>query len=785
METARRGYAEAIKRLFRMDEKEFSRQWQEAIRTAYTPIRQRTTTTPPGQSFIGKEKGGRLNVVPSISPDGKYVAFWSEKALFSIDLFLADARTGKIVKKITSNSFNSHVDQYSSYESAVAWSPDSRQLAFVAFAKGRNQLLIADIDGKIRNKIDIPGVQSFSNPAWSPDGSTIVVTGLVEGQCDLYAYNLKTKKVRRLTNDAYSDIQPQFSPDGKWIAFSSDRLETPGSNRLRHSFSHHIALYNMASGEITNFNFFAGANNLNPYFGMDNSVLYFLSDRDGLRNLYTYNLSTGELLQLTNLFTGITGITMYSPSISVSRGTGEVVFSYYENNLHFINKAADSAFQRLAVSARDVDRTAAIMPPFNRVGTDLVQANINNPPAIAKAQMAITEVPYHPKFQLDYIGDTGAGVTTGGPIGTGLAGGVNGIFSDILGNTQLFGAISLNGEVYDLAGQFAYLNQNKRLNWGAGISHVPFLSGSQYLNRDSLTGRDGNKFPVVNNSIDLLRTFQDQLTVYASYPFSTIRRLEAGGSYARYYYRLDRYTEYYDETGTIYYGRKRERQPTPAGFGFGQLYMALVGDNSALGVTAPLLGSRYRFETAQYFGMVNLTNITADYRKYFRFPPFTLATRHMYIGRFGRDAGSGALPPLYLGYPWLVRGYEALGYAQNTGQAGVSINHLMGQRMYVTNAELRLPFTGPERLSAIKSSFLFTDLNLFTDGGITWGNRSLLAEQDASGKIQPLSRFVFSSGISLRINLFGAMILEPYYAVPWQNGGFRNASFGLNFMPGF
>jgi Tol biopolymer transport system component len=783
MESARRGYNDALKRILKMDEKEFSKQWQEAIRSTYALIQAKTAATPPGESLVGKETG-RLNIVPSISPDGKYMAFWTEKNLFTIDLYLADAVTGKLIKRITTNAFNSHVDQYSSYESSVTWSPDSRQLAFVAFAKGHNRLLIANIAGKITKQLDIPGISSFSNPAWSPDGSTIVVNGLVEGQSDLYAYNLNTKAVKQLTNDAYSDIQPQFSPDGQWIAFATDRLAL-GTNFLQHDYWHNIALYNMRSGAVINLDFFPGANNLNPIFGQDNETIYFLSDRDGLRNLYSYNLTTKQLNQLTNLFVGIAGITIFSPAISVSRQTGDVVYSYYSNGEYFINKVRYSDVKPIPVNAADVNMQAAIMPPFTRKGSDVVQRNIEHPPMVTTAQATPVEVPYKPKFQLDYIGSTGVGVQTGGPFGTGLAGGVNGIFSDILGNNQLIGAISLSGEIYDLAGQFAYLNQKNRINWGAGLSHIPYLSGSQYLYADSMQTSNGEKIPVLNSSLDLLRTFEDQVTVYAAYPFSTIQRVEAGGSFAHYYYRLDRYTEYYDTLGIYYLGGKKERQPTPKGFNFGQLYTAMVGDNSQFGVTAPLLGSRYRLEVAQYFGVVSLTNITADYRKYFRFAPFTFATRNMYVARLGRDAESGVLPPLYLGYPFLVRGYEALGYANNTNQTEVSINDLVGSKIYVTNAELRFPFTGPERLSAIKSSFLLTDLNLFTDGGAAWGNRNLLSGQNGKGQVQRSSRFILSSGISLRVNLFGALVVEPYYAIPWQNGGFRNGSVGLNFMPGF
>lgn len=784
MESARRGYNEALKRVLKMDEKEFSRQWQEAIRSAYAPLQAKTSATAPGQSLVGKGQGGRLNIVPSISPDGKYVAFWSEKNLFSIDLFLGDAHTGKILKRITRNAFNSHVDQYSSYESFVTWSPDSKRLAFVAFAKGHNRLLIAGTDGKIEKQLDIPGVNSFSNPAWSPDGNTIVVNGLVEGQSDLYAYNLATQTVKQLTNDAYADFQPQYSPDGQWIAFATDRLAL-GNNLLQHDYWHNIALYNVSAGTITNLDFFSGANNLNPFFGSGEGMIYFLSDRDGLRNLYSYNIATRELLQLTNLFVGISGITVFSPAISVSRQTGDLFYSYYFNNDYYINKARTSELKRLPVSAMDVSMQAAIMPPFIRIRPEIVQANIVDPPAVTTAQATAVEVPYRPKFQLDYLGSTGVGVQAGGPFGTGLAGGVNGIFSDILGNNQLFGAVSLNGEVYDIAGQFGYLNQKSRLNWGAGISHIPYLSGAQYQYPDSVQVQSGDKVEVINSSLDLLRTFQDQLMVYASYPFSTIQRIEAGASFARYYYRLDRYSEYYDPDTYEYLGGKKERRPTPSGFNFGQVYLALVGDNSSFGVASPLVGSRYRLEGAQYLGVVNLLNLTADYRKYFRLAPLTFATRNLYMGRFGRDAESGVLPPLYLGYPFLVRGYDALGYADNTNQTTVSINDLIGTRIYVANAELRLPFTGPERLSAIKSSFLFTELNLFTDGGIAWGNRDLLSGQDGTGEIKRASRFIMSSGVSLRVNLFGALVIEPYYAIPWQNGGWKNGSFGLNFTPGF
>lgn len=785
IQTAKSGYEQAIKNLFKIDEKEFSKRWKTAITNAYAPLLA-NTQAPPGNELIQKKNAGELNIVPALSPDGKRIAFWTEKSLFNIDLFVADAETGKNLKRITTNTFGSHIDEYSSYESSVAWSPDSRQIAFVAFAKGRNSLVIADVSsGKMVREIFVPGVSAISNPTWSPDGNTIVMTGLVEGQGDLYAYDLKASKVRQLTKDSYSDMQPSYSPDGKWIVFATD-AQSIGDKYLQHRFWHNLALLNVQTGAVTNLDIFNGANNLNPIFGADNNIIYFLSDRDGFRNMYSYNLATHQLLQRTNLFTGITGITMFSPAISAARQVDRITYNHYTGDNYNIFSVRSSDLVSIDVNAGDVDSTAATLPPFNRVGTDIVKNNIENTPFGLVDVRSLDQVPFKPKFQLDYVGSTGVGVTTG-RFGGGLAGGVNGIFSDILGNNQLYGAISLNGEIYDVAAQFAYLNRTSRIQWGISISHIPYLSGGQTVFLDTITNHSNDTVSVYNYALDLLRTFEDQVLAFAIHPFSQTSRLEVGASFARYYYRLDRYSDFYDAATGAYVGNDKERLETPSGFNLAQGYFAFVGDNANFGVAAPLTGHRFRVELAQYLGEVTQSNLTADYRRYFRLAPITLATRNMYIGRFGRDAASGIIPPLYLGYANLIHGYNALDFTDqnaNVNKQPLSINDLIGSQLYVANAELRLPFTGPERLARIKSRFFLSDLNLFTDGGVAWGNYEGFYNS-TGGRDFADSKIILSSGVSLRVNVLGYLVLEPFFAIPWQNGGFKNGNFGLNLLPGW
>jgi Tol biopolymer transport system component len=70
-------------------------------------------------------------------------------------------------------------------------------------------------------------------------------------------------------------------------------------------------------GKITDMNIFNGANNLDPQYSADGTQIYFLSNRDGFRNMYRYTLASGKVEQMTNLFTGISGITEYSPALTI------------------------------------------------------------------------------------------------------------------------------------------------------------------------------------------------------------------------------------------------------------------------------------------------------------------------------------------------------------------------------------------------------------------------------------------------------------------------------------
>ncbi len=810
--TARFGLDYGIRRTFGYDEKTLSSLWKNSIQAAYKPYLKDTAQIPVGKKIVDYKNSGEMNVAPAISPDGNYLAFLSEKDLFTIDLYLADARTGQILRKLTSKVSNTHIDEFNFLESAGAWSPDSKQFAFSVFSGGRNKLVIVDVsNGRIRAEISMDKAEQFSNVTWSPNGHDIVFSGMSEGQSDLYMYNLEDRELSQLTNDKYSDYQPSFSHDGRSLVFSSDR--TTYDKSLGQTIPFNLAVMDVATKKITDITVFNGANNLNPQFSADDKQIYFLSNRDGFRNMYRYTLADGKVEQMTDLFTGICGVTEFSPALSISNNN-DIVYSYYRAQKYALYNAPAADFKPKVVDAQELNFDAAMLPPAKSVGVDLINSNLNNFLAYQKIQTdSIESVKYRPQFKLDYLASTGVGVGLNTQYGAGLASGIQAVFSDILGRNQILAGANINGEVYDFGGQFAYINQKGRWNFGVGVSHIPYQYGFYMQQGVNLTGPNNTTVPGIEIQNDIIRNFQDGLQVITSYPFSKVNRIEFGTGAVYNYFRVDRYFTDYDIVGNyVNSGHAKipndqeAQQLSNQGFftnlnsyALFQLNTAFVGDNTFFGLTAPLNGFRYRFGMEYNFGTYKFFSPTVDVRKYVRLKPVTLAARLFGYGRIG---SSNALVPLYVGYPFYIRGYEANSFynSSNGSTNGFTIDQLSGSRIGVANFELRLPFTGPEKLAQIPSKFFLSDLNLFFDAGLAWnGGDQIKFEsslQQTGQYTDPTTHQVIkqyeqvripatSVGISLRVNVFGAFVLEPYYAFPFQRNDVSKPVFGLNFAPGW
>ena len=221
---------------------------------------------------------------------------------------------------------------------------------------------------------------------------------------------------------------------------------------------------------------------------------------------------------------------------------------------------------------------------------------------------------------------------------------------------------------------------------------------------------------------------------------------------------------------------------------FAQTSAAYVVDYSNFGLTSPIRGGRYRFEVSPLLGGEgSYVQTLADVRRYVYTEPVTFAFQGLHIGNYGATPGE-LFSSEYVGLPYsrgFVRGYNLRSFDPSECSGGGSecpeLDRLIGTRIAKVSAEVRVPLLGPEATSLIPFPYVPTELTLFADGGLAWTadqGPSLPFDADATGR-----KPVFSTGVAARFNVLGALVLETYWAYPYQRNS--DGEFGLRFAPGW
>src|SRR6185295_7165775 len=261
-----------------------------------------------------------------------------------------------------------------------------------------------------------------------------------------------------------------------------------------------VALYHLESGRVEVLHHMERGRNINPVWAPDGKSLAFVSDRTGISNIFLYDLTDGSIYQLTDVYTGVSGITPLSPCLSWARKADRLAFAYYEDadyNVYAVDNPRSlrrQAYQEPAVPTimsmlpqaiqdQGAAPVAATVGQQDHPATSTyrspsgLRSSSANPPAdsggaatpapvsirslLDSATLALPETTtftthrYRTRFSTDFVAQPTIGYQRDN-FGRGISGGTAISLSDMLGNRTLQFGGALNGRLSEAQFLAAY-----------------------------------------------------------------------------------------------------------------------------------------------------------------------------------------------------------------------------------------------------------------------------------------------------------------------------------------
>ena len=244
-----------------------------------------------GQTRLSDDPGNDYS--PSWSPDGRRIAFASlREETWGIYVMNADG------------SSQTHLTNDSAWDPDPSWSPDGRRIAFHSNRDGNHEIYVMDADGSGQTRLTHNSATDGS-PSWSfqsdpgtrpPALASLAFASFRDGTGEIYVMSADGSGQTRLTHSSASDLSPSWSPDGRRIAFHSDRDDPDRTDNI---FIANIYVVNADGSGQTRLTH-SSAGDSEPSWSPDGRRIAFMSFRDGGREIYVMNADGSGQTRLTH-----------------------------------------------------------------------------------------------------------------------------------------------------------------------------------------------------------------------------------------------------------------------------------------------------------------------------------------------------------------------------------------------------------------------------------------------------------------------------------------------------
>lgn len=775
---------------FKMSMEDFSEQFENDIKKYYFPDIDRFESIKDFSEVVTdrSKMGNFYNTAPAISPNGERMAFISETdGLLGVSVMDIDDMSSR--KSLVSSFRQQDFEDLNMLAPGISWNSEGTKISVSAKSGKEDAIFIVDPESGDYQKLSFD-LRHISSVDWSPDGSKLCFVASEDEQSDIYVYDIDKSELINLTNDTYSDLFPVWANDSKSIFFISDRTDITRIGTENKSMWYHpvkardIYRIQVEDSDIERITFDPWYDKTSIAVSSDDSQILYVSDNNGIGNLYVKDLFTGDSYPITNSLTGIRQISLapddskllYSCQIDGGYDIFMVPFPFtrqldesdlpltkYRQESDPSDKFTTIVGSNPSIPSVDVESiNPTDINSQDSTGTEIIsygeyelsfenqEVVEPNPDAIQKTPFDISEIDsnftpkdYKTKWSTDLVLGNPGYNTFFGFQGTGQA-----LFSDELGNHQLYiaGNLFRNLQNSNIFARYSYLEQI--IDY-----HVTgFFTGGQTLIYDV------DVTPTEANVAGGLYIFNN-----AGFDFSAHYALDL---FQRFEFGAELMTLSRSFIQTVTTGPEVASRPDISRY-VAIPKVAYVLDNTLNGWYGPSRGTRMRFEL---MGSPKLHDeglgffaAEADMRQYFELNDFmTLALR----GRGAYSGGEDALNYFLGGVDnWINRQFingqlpfqdpEDFAFMNfEYPMRGWNLAQAQGSKMVVTNAELRTPLFYAIAAGGLPIFLQAIQLNIFADAGAAWDEELSPNRYSISGQVVPGDLLV-SSGLGIRSIVLG------------------------------
>ncbi|HKO55076.1 MAG TPA: BamA/TamA family outer membrane protein [Thermoanaerobaculia bacterium] len=651
----------ALKRAFDVTPDEFDSRFRTWLRKQYLPaLIAKGEPTEYGDPFRINQQIPSDEISPVPSPSGDLLAgFTTYKE--DVDVVLFNIPERKLLKNLTSGYTSRY--EYPIAQSFtvgpvmgrdIAFAPNGDQIAvFVKKERGRNLLLINPITGETVQSAPMKVEQQLS-PAYTRDGKAIAFAGFLGNQPDIFLYHIESGETTNLTKDRFFDAAPVFSPDGKWMVYSS--VVDGYAKLFRLNLANPAERYQLTSGQW---------NDSDAWFSPDGKRVFFSSDKQTGRNIevaanileqaedaakrqgdtpkpdpaayaayniYSLDLENGDLLQYTDVVGGC-----FTPVVFTgTNGKERMVFaSYYKRRWQLFSAPTDKPLHA-------AEKTTLPSAPLLAESRTAFQ-----PPVEVAIDEEKIEKPSGFKLFIDDV-EVNAGVSSDQLLVSRSV-----IYmSDMLGNRRFIASLDSVSSFSNF--DFLYFDLHRRLNWGVRL----FDNRSFFTTQNFETNR--------NDRVQQLYRETGAIGIL-SYPFTRYHRVDFGFGYQARSIAFP--TNIDQSTGIITFAQRRDNFPLVSA--------SFSGDSTIYKSFGPISGRRYEVGTLYAADTKSRGALTHDmsleWREYLQLSSRTLLAARVFAG-----ASRGTFPNFYyFGGLNTLRGYD--------------FREVQGNRAAFANFEFRFP----------------------------------------------------------------------------------------------